>query len=311
MAFALVRTTTEHISFNSQTSIFLSNTIFLECQASSGGAIYSNILVPHIIKHCCFYRCNATDSKEGRGAAVYLDSLSKSIVKYCCSEGCNTLGIGADFLFWYILKFENIQCFRSTNGRHGLWVAGDSSTLLKNLNVSYGKNVIKNFAYGTSINIAINEEDLTLRFFNFMSNTGEMSVLEFENMNSHTVHASNVNIVNNIDQISYLSFYKCKKAKIILSDSYFIKNSGNEFYDSIYSEEWSLEFVKCAFNIKKTSNRNDIILGSDCIFQVVSYNSDVRFTECAMVLKITFPQQKNYNWKLFIHLSFIYICFSK
>ena len=310
MAFMLAKTTTEHISFNSEAYVFLSNLFFLECQASSGGAIFSNILVSHIIESCCFYRCNATDSKEGRGAAMHLAASSKSIVKYCCSEGCNTPAIGADFLIILPIKFEYIQCFRSTNGRHGIWIKSDSSTSLKHLNVSYGKNVMKNLAYGTSINIAVTEEGITLRFFNFMSNTGEMSVLEFENMNFHTVYANYVNIVNNIDQISYLSFYKCKNAKIILSNSYFIQNSGNEFYDSINSEECSLEFVNCAFSIGKYDNRNDILLASDCIFQVVSYNSDVRFTECAMIFKITLPQQMNQNWKLFIHLSLIYFYFS-
>ena len=60
-----------HSTFNE--TLDISNSIFINCVDTNGGAIYANNEFEKIVSYCTFYLCNATGTTGSRGGAFFLE----------------------------------------------------------------------------------------------------------------------------------------------------------------------------------------------------------------------------------------------
>ena len=223
-------TISEHEDKISSNDIIVSNTNFIKCSAPQGGGFFSESNVHHVVKYCYFSLCAATDSVEGRGGAFLIKKIKYggANIMFCCAEQC-TSQFGSDIMAWDLANqhITHITSIRSINGRHPLFITCMGNVLVNNINSTQCSTNSQARGYGNGINLYISDTPHNMMFFNLIENSGEVSVLELEGAHDKSVEISHVNIINNKNGESYISFFRGSDSTIKLTNSIIVGNQGN------------------------------------------------------------------------------------
>ena len=270
MVLGVFATISNHQELNEGVSIIIKNTNFIKCSNIKGGGFFSACNVKHEISYCYFSNCEATDSSVGRGGGFLINN-GTSNVKFCCAEDCVSQW-GSDLMSWGASNptITYLTSIRSWNKGHSLFISCLGKTNLDNINVtkSYCDTQTN---YGNGINLYITDVPDKLLFFNLIENNGQVSVLEIEGAFSKEVTLSNVNIINNKNEKSYVCFYKGSDSLIHLFNSIFIGNEGNNIlYQYNVENECKVYFERCSFDIEQPVNNDQQQFSDNCLFSQLS-----------------------------------------
>ena len=284
------QTKTEHSELKDEKLVNVFNSIFINCVAPRGGGIYIEYPSSHRIEFCIFSRCNATfsSSTDGRGGAFYVGA-GRLFVKFCCAYECSS-AIGSDMMCSSQShpSLYCIQSFGSINKYHSMWTKVSSVSSFKYLNVTGSKVSAPQNEYGNGINFYLTEVPLMISYLNLNNNDGASEILQFEGGQGLTVAVSNVNMINNNNQESYIYFRTCSLVHIILLNSFIIDNKGNNFYSTDNNLECSIEFHSTSFSRSNPSTSlQNIKISEDCRF-LQTFKEDFSTDEkCLFIFRMT------------------------
>ena len=300
-------TNLEHTEPINDVAVNVINSFFINCAATKGGGLFSELTTTHVIQYCIFSRCNATDSAEGRGGGFLINS-GLVLVKFCCADRCQS-AFGSDLMCYSSShpSLEYIQSFRSLNVHHSMWTRVTSDSSFKNMNISHSE-VSYQGGYGNGVNFCINEVPKGISFVNLVSNEGSTGVLQFENGDKLTLHVTNINIIDNKNQSSFIYFRNCDTCNIIIHHSIFMNNEGSIIVGENTISGSKIQFQSSSFSISHPDIIENVEFSDDCQFsQTLSWNVE---TNEKCLFNFYFTVQAYAHFEFHVQMFFFFILFS-